>query len=1636
MLSSEQAQQSLASYRDSDFKQNQVKRLRGLKGNLSTIGQIMIQAGPAWDESSRDTQKRNKVFNETCDQFCKLPAGDRQKIFSALFPKLSPYVESTWNLFDHLPYQCGFARRPFRNPDHFSPTARLTWLINLVRVTTDFDQEVTWYAIWAPYLGYLAPESLGYLFAGTIESGGNTGQQVFDILVASANGSHEIGAMGRHVVRGLLCASRQDGWEHIERMLLAAQREEGLRQVILESIDEAQPQAFSRMLRLILEQNLCRFSAAIRAFDVWFGLALENVSQKTIHELLEKVADHLDSPQNCEQAIAHGSAEEVYFALWSMAFEDIVPAMRRAIEIRQSTSAEHRFVATHFLTQVRLVGSFNELVKTLDDPNLQVAALAAMDLSIPNYNREMVGKSDQFERMERLIERLPHKENNLKPLVWDWFPLRLNREYLCGSLVHSLGNRSPKVLIPYLSKMDPSGRARAAELFVKIGEDDAETRQLMFTLAGDPSSYVREKALKALQAYTLTTTEIEQVEDFLTRKADDLRQGVMRLLLGMPDALLLQSVRRLLEKKNADQRRAGLELLKEAVQSNRSLPAFQSLAKEYLQKGEPTDSESNLLESILAEDVQQYTLADALGLMNPLNRTRPKVPWRGSLLPWKAGREKLGSNAALAILQALDALVEEHRGDPVEMIVLDTKRTELLGNIQYGFPAPNPSLPFDQNLALLPLRDIWEKWWQNRPPALRDPDGCELLRALALSCLFVTDWKHFIQGTSEVPDRLQGFFDVSCKFKLRYLAMITSILKWLVWLHPVQGEVAFLVNSLEISFSRIPDNELKDEKPPFSEYLTRAMPQNRLAYLNICRWHRSLKSTEWMDEHHARLWAAVRWMDEPRPGLSRMRPLLEDILFAYQAGAATPDDLLEALLNPDNINAGGDYNFLRQLSGRKPHPYFETYPDLKRIFEECRERILSIEIHRGDLPTAATRPARSLRSIPGVKNLFRLLAALENTDFDRSLSGNGRAADLSHLIVISYSEEEDTPEVFSQLAQKYEISERRLVELAVLAPQWSPFIEKALAWPLLSQAAFWVHAHTKDRQWMVDKEIQELWIAQVSEFTSLSADSLMDGAVDVDWFHQIYATLGEKRWNEVYRAAVLAAGGNGHMRSRIFADAMLGKVSAAELINRIKKRHQDSIRALGLIPLPDGEDRRAEVLRRYEVMQEFLRTSRKFGSQRQASEKLAVSIGMENLARTAGYADPQRLEWAMEIQAVADLAIGPVTVKVGETTVTLSITDLGDPELAVSKNGKKLNSIPAAVKKEESISGLMERKQKLARQASRMRQSLETAMVRGDLFSGAEIGELFNHPILRSMLEQLILIPENEMGYPVESGKALYTHSGATIPIAQSDQLRIAHPVDLLASGEWHRWQRECFIAERIQPFKQVFRELYTLTSTEKDEGNLTRRYAGQQVNPRQAVGLFGARGWVINPEEGVHKTFHELGICARVGFLEGAFTPAEVEGLTLEGTLFTRRGEWTPIRLEQVPARIFSEVMRDLDLVVSVAHAGGVDPEASASSIEARSALVQETCSLLHLPNVEIKNNHALVNGKLANYTIHLGSAVVHKQPGMALCIVPIHSQQRGRLFLPFVDQDPKTAEVVSKVILLARDNEIKDPTILEQIL
>jgi hypothetical protein len=173
----------------------------------------------------------------------------------------------------------------------------------------------------------------------------------------------------------------------------------------------------------------------------------------------------------------------------------------------------------------------------------------------------------------------------------------------------------------------------------------------------------------------------------------------------------------------------------------------------------------------------------------------------------------------------------------------------------------------------------------------------------------------------------------------------------------------------------------------------------------------------------------------------------------------------------------------------------------------------------------------------------------------------------------------------------------------------------------------------------------------------------------------------------------------------------------------------------------------------------------------------------------------------------------------------------------------------------------------------------------------------------------------------------------------------------------------------------------------------------------------------------------------AHIYALADWFSPADIEAPTLEWVCFTHRKTGQELPIREVPPILFSEVMRDVDLAVSVAHVGGVDPEASHSTVEMRGAILTFLLPMFRLSNVRIEGHHAIIQGKLGEYSVHLGSGVVHQIGGAMIPVLPIHSQHRGRIFLPFVDEDPKTAEILSKVLLFAEDHKIKDPMILSEI-
>jgi hypothetical protein len=139
---------------------------------------------------------------------------------------------------------------------------------------------------------------------------------------------------------------------------------------------------------------------------------------------------------------------------------------------------------------------------------------------------------------------------------------------------------------------------------------------------------------------------------------------------------------------------------------------------------------------------------------------------------------------------------------------------------------------------------------------------------------------------------------------------------------------------------------------------------------------------------------------------------------------------------------------------------------------------------------------------------------------------------------------------------------------------------------------------------------------------------------------------------------------------------------------------------------------------------------------------------------------------------------------------------------------------------------------------------------------------------------------------------------------------------------------------------------------------------------------------------------------------------------------------------LETIPETVFSEVMRDVDLFVSVAQSAG-DHESSKEMIAQRQALLTALVGKLKLKGVSQEGGHAVIEGRRGIYYVHLATGAVYLGKGRHLCIVPAESWKKPqRIFLPFfADDDKRIAEIFSKILLLSQDDKITDSHILGQI-
>ncbi len=1517
--------------------------------------------------------------------------------------------------------------------------------------------------------------------------------EVIDAVREAILGDNSQVLLSRAIIEAVIISGNDNLLENLLKLLVAARLQEGVRQQILESADVGSPETLMRIIKLCLDEDMFRYSSTIRAFDTWTGLGYGDAKPGNVKKCAEYAYACLADEALRRDYMNSDNTQHAYFAMWAMGCYEIRDTEVMTEKLLRDEKQYRRVLGWLFVARSNSdVYKMHFAQQFLQEQDREI--LAWVTACLPVTSRLMSGYHSSspfycepqknelfppdkkqrhilFAKLKKAAEYIGNTSQTFTGNPFDFIGITLENTRVIGCMMSIAGYDMDAELIGQLldiqDRMNTDQRRSIIVHFVRP-ETEAKHRAFLRDALNDRSIYVKEAAVDRLSVCKLDSGDYAALSDSLRSKSSPLRKAILSVFRKQQLTDLEPVIAAMLASDEEYQNQAGVELLLERKDEHPQIVEAFAQSLDALKRKKLSTQTQILLDQLFAnqKDTQEYTRENGYGIYSPavtaafaesisLPTTAPqktgflgklfgKKEQSGDLLPAEQIRAMLPTWEDLdALLGRMNQVFERHKDHEYEVNTWDGKTKILFGNSNQGIllPAEYGLRSLSDKNARIEMVPFWEEFLEAMGMYAAKPERYIGLR-------YITE-SHFSSGIgsfSEISpwflpyEKMQIAYSFHQAANKKYGTRYFQILSFFSKAHQKMDSHELFETGMKLYRSLISilgEENLgksytqKKATPGFIAYNART--ENYVINYRALYCMRSILRNLELSPEDYRTWFLQEYRIEKKAGVIAQQCLvMEDYFRACEEGFAPKDALMEFLIFAQDQMPGN----IKELTNPKRWPesraLFEKYPWAETIAKALVERIVQIEEKRGELPTDLTSHARSIERFEGAEHFCNLLAALGKESFFRGYafsSDTTKKAILSRLLKRCYPAPNDTPERLAKLLKQTDISDKRLAEAVMYAPQWAGFAEQILGWPGLKCGVWFFHAHINET-FSAEKE------TEVAIYSPISPQQFNDGAFDKNWFFQAYTRLGEKRFQILYKSAkYITSGSNQHRRSQLYADAVLGKLNAQELLQEIaEKRNQEKLRCYPLIPIADGDQQ--EALRRYEFIQKFLKESKQFGAQRRDSEKKACNTAMENLAITTGLMDVNRLMWQMESAKMDEIRPYMEAVEADGVSVRLVVDEDGDAEVLMEKNGKTIKSPPKALAKSEYLLTLKAIAKNLKEQKRRSKESLERAMMESTQFRSDEIVNIFRNPVLVPLVSRIVWTDEDDFGFLcAEDGRLILTTLAGAEKILGNTLLRIAHPYDLRKADAWAGYMHLLYEKKLVQPFKQVFREYYPITEDEKQEGLVSRRYAGHQVQPKKTVALLKTRGWTVDYEEGLQKVCYKENLIVRMYAMADWFSPADIEAPTLETIRFYDRNTGEPVELSKVPPIVFSETMRDIDLAVSVAHVGGVDPEASHSTVEMRVAIAAELTRLLKLQNVSWLSAHAKIQGQLGNYSVHMGSGVVHAEGKGMIAIVPVHSQARGRIFLPFADDDPKTAEIMSKIILLAEDNKIKDPAILNQI-
>ncbi|WP_335978384.1 DUF4132 domain-containing protein [Fusobacterium polymorphum] len=1645
------------------------------KGNYRSYGEI-LENNLINKFSRRENVKFEDIFPENIYPALKILIGETNL---KNFIKIGEKITKT-------PYTMGYTRRMVRSTNYRNYIDKLFSVLGtfvhyeffdidtkkLLLGNCDFQGLEGW-----DLKNLISSLENKYVIANEIDNGN---QEVIDFInEALTSGSSKNINYG--TLAAIFVSENKSLVEIAGKLLLTAQRQEGLRQQICETIDEGSQENFEYMFKIIYDNDLIRFSSVKRALGVWTGLLSQNYNtpEAVGKKELDIINKLIDNPKYADELLKSDDNVEVYLTLWYKASQDVKFALEAVQELLKVTKIHTKLLVAYNLDIFQDIKYQRTIAKDIikeyskkdDNDFLKIVACYWEHLSYNSYsnssiktNRGLFDTIDEakefFEILKKVFVLIDGKDKGFNPIIFPWVSRYIYKHNI-ASLLFTIATSYSELnlkneVFTYFKAIEPYSRgAYLKSLFNKPENEDEEL--LVVKMLADAS--VTNEANKIIRANNLATKYAKEIEDALRLKTADVRKNAIGLILSLESSKLLETTENLVKDKNGNKRLAGLDILTKV----KDKPDF---AKEKIEKivasiKEPTDPEKILIDGLVGkvETTESSDLYD--------KTYKFELPYEVKEVKKLSKNVKKNKDGVYILEKSIDAkdIFTKTEDELFELVkkfnaLIVNNGTHEYTNAYTGEKTllRNDFLPIvkrtnyyysvDEHLDEYPLADTWREFYKNE---IKDFSTLYQLYLLTQSHLRIENFNNVINKILHTTPRIilnkiiqhfKTFSNNEIMEKIVYLLYKEYKEENKEYLF--ETSKAFFIELLKENPANLVHKRNKNENYNSIFNLEYSIPT--VVFRNLSEYYDEKTFTENL---------ILKLNFENKMNIYKLREnfySLLEVANAVELGLVEKDLLIKSIFSENIDNMGTNFRNLYNFLGIKNphHYYYYDYEEvektkyswnydnavkvLKKYGLEVINYVVDNELKRGDSKTKYSKLINSINRIEGVDYLIRILQALGNEKLLRSDYWYGdntsKKEVLSYLLKVCFPSEKDDLKTFKEKIKKTNISEERLVEVAMYSSQWIELIDKFLKWKGFTSGCYYFQAHMSD----VSKDKEGI----IAKYSPISIEDFQAGAFDIDWFKDAYKQLGKEHFDILYESAKYITDGAKHSRARKFADAVLGNMKVKDVEKEISaKRNKDLVASYSLIPL--AKNKIKDALSRYKFLQNFLKESKQFGAQRRASEAKAFEVSLENLSRNMGYSDVTRLTWAMESEMMAEMKKYFEPKKIQDYSVYIEIDELGQSSIKYEKDGKALKSLPTKIKTEKYIEEIKEVHKNLKEQYSRSRKMLEQSMEDGVEFYAYEIKTLSTNPVVAPLIKDLVFKVDNILGYYEDNRLVGFDKkSKKVILIENIDKdilLTIAHPFDLFNSKQWSLYQQDILEREVKQVFKQVFRELYIKT---KDELKMdkSRRYAGHQIQPSKTVALLKTRRWIVDDYEGLQKVYYKENIIAKMYAMTDWYSPAEVEAPTIEDIVFYDRKTFELMTIEDVPDLIFSEVMRDIDLVVSVAHVGDVDPEASQSTIEMRKAIIEFNAKLFKLKNITFTESHALIKGTRAEYSIHLGSGVIHQKAGATIEVLPVHSQHRGRIFLPFIDEDPKTAEIMSKVLLFAQDEKIKDIFILEQII